>query len=93
VGFPSVVQMKTLIAVSLMMLLAACATSGRPGEATRTARDAIASCAPGYVEYPAGSGVCQPYNDVQQQQAGPIRQTVGGVMAQPMPTSGGLLHR
>jgi len=85
--------MKTVFAVTFLLLVSACATSGRPGEATRTAsRDALARCAAGYTEYPAGSGVCEPYDAVQQRQAGPIRQTLGGAMAQPMPSVGGL-HR
>ncbi|HZP11673.1 MAG TPA: hypothetical protein VFB36_04545 [Nevskiaceae bacterium] len=79
--------MKSSIAVCLVLLGSACASTGRPGEATRTARDTVASCAPGYVE-DAFSGTCEPYNGVQQRQAGPIRQTLGGAMAQP-----GLLRR
>ena len=80
--------MKSVLDVSLVLILSACATSGRPGEATRSARDSLASCATGYVEYPSGSGVCRPYDQVQAQQAGPIRQTLGGAMAQPMPSIG-----
>jgi len=87
VGFTSVVHMKSSIALGLMLLISACASTGRPGEATRTARDAVASCAPGYVE-DAFSGTCQPLDGAQQRQAGPVRQTVGGVMSQP-----GLLRR
>ncbi len=79
--------MKSLIVVSLMLLVSACASTGRPGEATRTARDTVASCAPGYVQ-DALSGTCEPYNGAQQRQAGPIRQTLGGATAQP-----GLLRR
>lgn len=80
--------MKSSIVVSLMLLVSACASTGRPGEATRTARDTVASCAPGYVE-DALSGMCEPYNGTQQQrQVGPIRQTLGGATAQP-----GLLRR
>jgi hypothetical protein len=83
-------QMKSLVAVTLMLFLSACASTGRPGEATRTgARDAIATCAPGYVEYPFGSGRCA-LNEEPQQQAGPIRQTIGGAMSQPRPSLGGL---
>ena len=86
--------MKSVLAVTFMLILSACATDGRQGEAKRvaSARDSLASCSPGYVEYPSGSGVCRPYDQVQQQQqqAGPIRQTFSGAMAQPAPSIGGL---
>jgi hypothetical protein len=82
--------MKSVVAMTLMLFLCACASTGRPGEATRTARDTVASCAPGYVEDPVGSGICEPYDQSQQQRRGMIRQTVGGALSQPAPSLGGL---
>ena len=76
--------MRAILAISVVAALAGCAQdSHRPTE--DTAKRMLAErCPAGYVEYPAGSGYCEPYDPAQQQQ-GPIRQTLSNTMSQPMP--------
>ena len=75
--------MKTFLAISLVCALAGCAEN-RPTDDTAK-RMLAEQCPAGYVEYPVGSGMCEPATQQQQQQAGPIRQTLGNAMSTPMP--------
>lgn len=76
--------MRTLIGICLLLTLGACADNPHRATDDSAKRMLAQQCPSGTVESPPGSGFCDPVN---QRQQGPLRQTVGGALSQPMPSA------
>jgi hypothetical protein len=76
--------MRIFLTFSALLVLTACADQPRRPTQDMAKRTLSDRCPAGYVEYPQGSGFCEPYEPARRQ---PMRDTLGSTLSQPLPTA------